>query len=170
MQCPVLLCVVMFRCALYCFVLPGPLPEWVGVTQNRPALPRQGGKKGKHNAQLEEPHPLDRRQPRHPTRDELRERQPQSTWIRRSIPTKTMRPPSARKRLVRHSRTPGTWMMWTWPGMARSQSISQLSIALIDAAGLTHSESMKAYLIMMGVRLPEMKRVLKPTGSIYTAL
>ena len=38
---------------------------------------------------------------------------------------------------------------------------------IIDAAGFTHSAGMKAYLIMMAVRLLEMKRVLKPTGSIY---
>ena len=39
--------------------------------------------------------------------------------------------------------------------------------AIIDAAGECHGKSMKAYLIMMGVRLLEMKRLLKPTGSIY---
>ena len=39
--------------------------------------------------------------------------------------------------------------------------------AIIDAAGECHGTSMKAYLIMMGVRLLEMKRLLKPTGSIY---
>lgn len=39
--------------------------------------------------------------------------------------------------------------------------------AIIDAAGLSHSKSMKAYLIMMAVRLIEMRRILKPTGSIY---
>lgn len=38
---------------------------------------------------------------------------------------------------------------------------------IIDAAGECHGKSMKAYLIMMGVRLLEMKRLLKPTGSIY---
>ena len=38
---------------------------------------------------------------------------------------------------------------------------------LIDAAGLTHGKSMKAYLIGMGVRLLEMQRLLKHTGSIY---
>ena len=37
----------------------------------------------------------------------------------------------------------------------------------ISAAELTHSKSMKAYLIMMAVRLTEMHRILKPTGSIY---
>ena len=39
--------------------------------------------------------------------------------------------------------------------------------AAIEAAALTHSKSMKAYLCMMAVRLLELRRVLKPTGSIY---
>ena len=39
--------------------------------------------------------------------------------------------------------------------------------AIIDAAGLSHGKGMKSYLIMMAVRLLEMKRLLKPTGSIY---
>ncbi len=39
--------------------------------------------------------------------------------------------------------------------------------AIIDAAALAHGSGMKAYLIMMAVRLMEMHRVLKPTGSIY---
>ena len=38
---------------------------------------------------------------------------------------------------------------------------------IIDAAGASHSKGMQAYLIMMGVRLVEMQRILKPTGSIY---
>ena len=37
----------------------------------------------------------------------------------------------------------------------------------IHTAELTHGKGMKSYLIMMGVRLLEMKRVLKETGSIY---
>ncbi len=37
----------------------------------------------------------------------------------------------------------------------------------IHTAELTHGRGMKSYLIMMGVRLLEMKRVLKETGSIY---
>ena len=37
----------------------------------------------------------------------------------------------------------------------------------ISAAEFSHSKSMKAYLIMMGIRMLEMQRVLKPTGSIY---
>ena len=39
--------------------------------------------------------------------------------------------------------------------------------AAIHASELTHGKSMKSYLIMMSVRLLEMKRVLKSTGSIY---
>ena len=38
---------------------------------------------------------------------------------------------------------------------------------IIDAAALAHGKGMKSYLIMMGVRLLEMRRILKPTGSIY---
>ena len=37
----------------------------------------------------------------------------------------------------------------------------------IEASRLTHGKSMMAYLIMMGSRLLEMKRILKDTGSIY---
>ena len=39
--------------------------------------------------------------------------------------------------------------------------------AACNAAGAVHGSSMKAYLIYMGVRLLEMHRVLKATGSIY---
>ena len=39
--------------------------------------------------------------------------------------------------------------------------------SVIDASGLAHGASMKAYLTMMAVRLLEMRRLLKPTGSIY---
>ena len=38
---------------------------------------------------------------------------------------------------------------------------------IIDAAGLSHGKGMKSYLIMMAVRLLEMRRLLKETGSIY---
>ena len=37
----------------------------------------------------------------------------------------------------------------------------------ISAAEFSHSKGMKAYLIMMGIRMLEMYRILKPTGSIY---
>ena len=39
--------------------------------------------------------------------------------------------------------------------------------SIIDAAGLSHGKGMKSYLIMMAVRLLEMRRILKSTGSIY---
>ncbi|MBC6428113.1 MAG: HNH endonuclease [Cellvibrionales bacterium] len=38
---------------------------------------------------------------------------------------------------------------------------------IMDAAGESHSKGMKSYLIMMAVRLLEMHRLLKPTGSIF---
>ena len=37
----------------------------------------------------------------------------------------------------------------------------------IKAAGMSHGKGMQSYLTMMAVRLMEMHRVLKPTGSIY---
>ena len=37
----------------------------------------------------------------------------------------------------------------------------------IDAAGTAHSKGMKAYLIYMAVRLLELRRVMKPTASVY---
>ena len=39
--------------------------------------------------------------------------------------------------------------------------------AIIDATGHSHGKSMKSYLIMMAVRLMEMRRVLKTSGSIF---
>ena len=39
--------------------------------------------------------------------------------------------------------------------------------AIIGAAREAHGAGMQSYLIMMGVRLLEMRRLLKPTGSIY---
>ena len=38
---------------------------------------------------------------------------------------------------------------------------------LIESAGQIHSKGMFSYLVMMAVRLVEMRRLLKPTGSIY---
>ena len=52
-----------------------------------------------------------------------------------------------------------------WHGEIADRDPSLYSI--MDAAGLAHGASMKSYLIMMAVRLLEMRRVLKPTGSIY---
>ena len=39
--------------------------------------------------------------------------------------------------------------------------------SVIEAARQAHGKGMQSYLIMMAVRLLEMRRVLKPTGSIY---
>ena len=39
--------------------------------------------------------------------------------------------------------------------------------SIIDAAELSHGKGMKSYLIMMAVRLLEMRRILKSTGSLY---
>ena len=39
--------------------------------------------------------------------------------------------------------------------------------ALLEASGRTHSTGMQSYLTMMAVRLLEMRRVLRQTGSIY---
>ncbi len=52
-----------------------------------------------------------------------------------------------------------------WAGLVADE---EPAIAyLLDAAGRTHSKGMQSYLTMMAVRLLEMRRVLKPTGSIY---
>ena len=39
--------------------------------------------------------------------------------------------------------------------------------SVIEAARQAHGKGMQSYLIMMAVRLTEMRRILKPTGSIY---
>ncbi len=44
---------------------------------------------------------------------------------------------------------------------------SPAAYAVIDAARQTHGKSMMSYLIMMAVRLIEMRRILKATGSVY---
>ena len=38
---------------------------------------------------------------------------------------------------------------------------------IVDASGMTHGDGMKSYLVMMAVRLLQMKRILKSSGSIY---
>ena len=52
-----------------------------------------------------------------------------------------------------------------WLGQIAEQNEKLYSI--IHAAGLTHGKGMKSYLIMMAVRLLEMHRVLKSSGSVY---
>ena len=52
-----------------------------------------------------------------------------------------------------------------WHGEISDRDPALYSIT--DAAGLAHGKGMKSYLIMMAVRLMEMRRLLKETGSIY---
>ncbi len=52
-----------------------------------------------------------------------------------------------------------------WHGMIAESHPALYGI--IDAAGAAHGKGMKSYLIMMAVRLLELSRVLKATGSIY---
>ena len=53
----------------------------------------------------------------------------------------------------------------TWHG--EIAALNPALYRLADTAAGTHSDGMAAYLIFMGVRMLEMQRVLKPTGSIY---
>ena len=43
----------------------------------------------------------------------------------------------------------------------------QAIVEVVEAAQHAHSEGMGAFLCFLGVRLLEMKRILKPSGSIY---
>ena len=52
-----------------------------------------------------------------------------------------------------------------WIGLLADQEPALARI--IESAGLAHGKSMQAYLTMMAVRLLEMRRLLKETGSIY---
>ena len=62
--------------------------------------------------------------------------------------------------------------MWTlddvdaeWHGQIADEHPALYKV--IEAAGASHSKGMQAYLIMMGIRLIEMRRIMKPTASIY---
>ena len=63
--------------------------------------------------------------------------------------------------------------IWTWEQSVHEEWLLSLEEQhpavkeLIEAAETTHSESMAAYLCYMAIRLLELRRVLKPTGSIY---
>ena len=63
--------------------------------------------------------------------------------------------------------------IWTWERTVHEEWLLSLEEGypaikeLIEAAETTHSESMAAYLCYMAIRLLELQRVLKPTGSIY---
>ena len=52
-----------------------------------------------------------------------------------------------------------------WHGEIAEQNPALYSV--IGAAGEAHGKGMKSYLIMMAVRLLEMRRLLKPAGSLY---
>ena len=52
-----------------------------------------------------------------------------------------------------------------WMGLIADEQPAMYQVLL--AAGLTHGKGMQSYLCMMAVRLLEMRRVLKDTGSIY---
>ena len=52
-----------------------------------------------------------------------------------------------------------------WMGLIADEQPALAHV--IKTSGLTHGKGMQSYLTMMAVRLMEMHRVLKPTGSIY---
>ena len=52
-----------------------------------------------------------------------------------------------------------------WMGLIADEQPSMYKV--IETAGLTHGKGMQSYLCMMAVRLVEMRRVLRDTGSIY---
>ena len=52
-----------------------------------------------------------------------------------------------------------------WMGLIADEQPAMYKV--IEAAGLSHGKGMQSYLCMMAVRLLEMRRVLKDTGSIY---
>ena len=52
-----------------------------------------------------------------------------------------------------------------WLGLIADQQPATAQV--LKAAGLTHGKGMQSYLTMMAVRLMEMRRLLKDTGSIY---
>ena len=52
-----------------------------------------------------------------------------------------------------------------WMGLIADQEPAIYK--LLETARLTHGKGMQSYLCMMAVRLLEMRRLLKPSGSIY---
>ena len=62
---------------------------------------------------------------------------------------------------------------WTWERDAHEDWLEAIkdnwpkAYAIIETARLTYGDDMGAYLCWLGVRLMEMHRVLKPTGSLY---
>ena len=62
---------------------------------------------------------------------------------------------------------------WTWEKDVKQDWVDKISDdwpairELVESASATYGEDMAAFLVWMGIRLLEMERVLKPTGSIY---
>ena len=52
-----------------------------------------------------------------------------------------------------------------WMGLIADEQPAMYKV--IETAGLTHGKGMQSYLCMMAVRLLEMRRALRETGSIY---
>ena len=52
-----------------------------------------------------------------------------------------------------------------WMGLIADEQPAVYKV--LEAAGVSHGKGMQSYLTMMAVRLMEMRRVLKDTGSIY---
>ena len=78
-----------------------------------------------------------------------------------------MRPRWEARRRERRSRTPGTLsdLDVAWMGLIADEQPATAHV--VKTSGMTHGKGMQSYLTMMAVRLMEMHRVLKPTGSIY---
>ena len=63
--------------------------------------------------------------------------------------------------------------IWSFPVRVRKELMASLAAtcpgahALIKATRLTHSDSIAAYLAFMVERMLEIRRILKPTGSVY---
>ena len=63
--------------------------------------------------------------------------------------------------------------IWRWENDVHEDWVSRIEdgypalAAVIDSTRRAHSESMAAYIVYMAIRIIEMERVLKPTGSIY---
>ena len=62
---------------------------------------------------------------------------------------------------------------WSWEQDVHQEWVDQLTddypplMEAIESARYAHSDGMGAYMCFMAVRLLEMKRLLKPTGSIF---
>ena len=69
----------------------------------------------------------------------------------------------------RGRRSRDTWTLsdldTAWMGLIADEQPAMYKV--IETAGLSHGKGMQSYLCMMAVRLLEMRRVLKDTGSVY---